>query len=219
MSKNTTVETNPENSPARLIDVACDITAFCSTDHNRYALHGVHFTPNGIEATDGKIAIRVPYPGTPAEEFPKVPGVTDNLSPVLVQSGVLKDAIKGTMKKANLPVLTMARVSTWEDNGRRNIQLATTDLEKTNVIQAIPMDASFPSLDTVWPTEKPKFSITLGPDLLKRLADYASKHGLDLKDGPAIRFDFTDEVSPVRATVKLKDGRDAHALLCPMRMS
>lgn len=200
--------------PAQLIDKANDISAFASDEPSRCVIQGIHLDRRFTEATDGKIMIRVPYVTTPATEYPAIDRVSDELTDSIVNVKAFTDAIKAAPKSKNLPVLQTVRLSSNAKGDK--VQLATTDLDDARVVESKRIEGKYPNTDAVWPEQPDGKSICLSGELLKRIADYAIKHG---KDDAPIRLTMTDEFSPVTFAIKLEDGREAKGVLMPMRMS
>lgn len=215
-----------------LIDGANDITAFASTDENRYVLNGVYMNGKGTEATNGRIAIRVPFVMMGAEEFPPVKGATAEREPVIIPTKAFKEAISNAGKvKSTLPVLNCVRVSTFREQRtvidpktkaetvetETKAQLATTDLDASRVIETRVVDGNYPNIAQVYPNDEPKLTISLSAVYVKMIAEYALKHGKS--DQAPITFRFTDELSGVRFDIPLEDGRKAEGVLMPMRLS
>lgn len=207
----------PRDGKPVLIDKACDVSAFASTDATRFVLNGIHFGPLGVEACDGRAAIRVPYSNIGVSHFPEVKGVGDALPDCIVPCAAVKEQTSRADKnKGMLPVLSTVHVS-----GNGKITLATTDLETERPISVKPIDGQYPVLDQVWPSAKPVVSIALSPTLLKRICDYCEKNGLVAqKDADAtVTLRFTDELSPMTWDCVLEEsGRRAEGVLMPKRM-
>lgn len=199
-----------------------DITAFASTDSARFVLNGVNY--NGpkklLEATDGSICIRVPVEET--DEFPPVPKL-DDLPETNGQSCdiPMKPFLKAlkSIPNSRLPILESVRLDVEAPN--KNCQsaqfhLTTNDLDTVSTISGRAIDGTYPDIDKVVPTDEPKLAIVLSADRLLKIAQYASKHGTH--EHP-VKFLFTDELSPVRFSIRLEDGQESVGVLMPMRMS
>ncbi len=52
-----------------LLDRACDVSKFASKEPTRMAINTVHLHKDGVEATDGRLHIRVPYPSFPLDRW------------------------------------------------------------------------------------------------------------------------------------------------------
>lgn len=202
-----------------LLDAACDVGDFASGDPTRYGINGVHVTANGVEATDGRIALRVPFSLIDSENFPPIAGTSNERVDANIPLAPLREALKQAAKgKSSIPALNMVRFSTTAAGDKA--QLATTDLDNERVINAKVIDGQFPKIDQVWPTEEPSLSICLSAELLVKICAWSVKHGqTDSEGNTSIRFDFIDNLSCVRFSVRLEDGRDAKGVLMPMRMS
>lgn len=202
-----------------------DITAFASSDPTRYAICGVHYNAKHqrLEAVDGVVAIHVPVCDR-SEEFPSVKTGDAALKDCIIPTPAFKRALanaKDSGKSNSLPVLSYARLSA---NGDNRATFTTTDLDTEQAVTAKCVDATFPNLDQVWPDKAPVLSIVLSSSILKRIAEYAEKHGVDTDGkGAGIRFDFIDSLSPVRFSIHLDDSLGekpkAEGIAMPMRMS
>lgn len=218
----TTNETNPV-----LIGKHHDITPFASTNETRFAICGIHYNANEkrLEATDGNMAIRVPVCDQ-ASEFPPVKAGDNTLSDCILPIGAFKRALSNAKDAAKcaakLPICSYARLSA---NGDNKATMTTTDMDVEQAVSAKRVDAIYPNLDQVWPTEPPTLTIALGADLLKRIATYASTHGLPTRDSEdvAIKLEFTTNLAGVRFSFSLDDALGEHpkaeGVLMPMRIS
>lgn len=204
-----------------LLDAANDLSAFCSKDEKRQILQGIHV--NGCtEACDGRILIRVPFVPIPADEFPPVSTASNDRKDCIIPAKQLTEALSKA-KGMTLPVLNTVRLSTRPGEGTAPLraQLVTTDLDNQRMIEAKTIDGNYPNTEQVIPKDEPKLSICLSSTYLRKIADYAEKHGVDKhgdNQGCPIRIDLVDELSPARFTIPLHDGRQAKIVLMPMRM-
>src|SRR5689334_19358252 len=82
-----------------------DITAFTSPDPTRYVLGGIHYDPKGgfVEATDGKVLIRVPVT-VPLEEFVAV-NDKSGAEECIIPTASFKKALANVPKNGPLPIL------------------------------------------------------------------------------------------------------------------
>jgi DNA polymerase III sliding clamp (beta) subunit (PCNA family) len=181
------------------LDQVTDVSAFASTDSSRYVLNGIHLGKEFVEATDGRMLVRAPYPvgyDKPAEGF-------------ILPGKDVKSAVAG-LKKCRLP----NAVVKVEKNCTK-AKLVAEDVSRTAEL----VDGNWPNTDQVWPGEEPKFSITLSARLLVTIATYVKNiHAKDTAS-PSIRLDFTDATSVTVWSTKLDDGREVKGLLMPMRMT
>lgn len=210
-----------KNSPV-LIDRANDVSAFCSVNPSHYVITGVYANDKGTEASDGYIAIRVPFVETSAEEFPACANAGSERLPAIIPVKPLKEAIsKAASHKSNLSVLNCVRLSSSKAGDK--VQFVLNDLDTERVIETRPIEGQFPKLDAVWPDKKPDLTIELSAELLSTIVDYALKHGEEFSKERwkyhTVKFAFNDELSPVRFTVQIADGRKAEGVLMPCRMS
>lgn len=226
------VQSDPETSapvpPAKPLAVLLgkhhDITPFASSDGSRYVLNSVHYyrEKSVLEATDGRVLIRVPMsseqePG----EFPARAAHDTAPMDCIIPLAPFKKAIANIPNGGTLPALKQARLDAapvkFKGADRVECVITSTDLETEQAVRALTIEGAYPNTDKVIPTEEPKFSVTLAPEILLRLATYAQKHGRE--DYKGIRFDFTDEMAPVRFKFRLEAGTEASGVLMPMRSS
>jgi DNA polymerase III sliding clamp (beta) subunit (PCNA family) len=189
-----------------------DITSFASKDAARYVINSVHYNREVkcLEATDGSIAIRVPVVEDTEAAFPSV-SVNGEAKDVIIPIAPFKKALSNIPSGGALPIVKHMRLSVSTKGITPpidQVNLCSTDLETEQVL----------------PTEEPKFSISIGSDILKRLAEYAERNGKELSRGDrAITFHFTDSTSPVRFEFQLNTPLDtptkATGVLAPIRLS
>jgi DNA polymerase III sliding clamp (beta) subunit (PCNA family) len=193
----------------KLIDKANDISAFASSDEERLILTGIHFSETHTEATNGCVAIMVPYAPQDQTEFdfeaPKdlVPGT-------IVSAEKVKEAIKSIPKSEN-PNLNAARVS--RDG---NAHFLTYDGGTARTISTPVIEGDYPDIRTVFPSEPPILSVMINAELLYRVAKYAKDNASAAGDY-GINLEFVDPFTPVRFGVVLPDGRVAQGALMPLK--
>lgn len=212
----------PVNPPV-LLSKHHDISGFASQDQTRFVVNGIHYKPTGryIEATDGRLLIRVPVVNMPEQdETPlnrtKLPGnVADEC---IMPTAPFK---KGLANIKAVKGLTFSAYAKLLANGDKNVTLVTTDLDVQQSVTARSIEGQYPNTDMVMPTKEPKFKIALSPELLGKFCDYASKHGHEKES--VMLVEFWDDLSPVRLSFRIDDPNDtplrAVGILMPMRMS
>lgn len=223
--KDKQISENKASFPAKLIDAACDLSSFCSTDESRKVITGVHFGENGVEATDGCMMIRVPYPGYSVDDFPFIQGIGNETQDSILPAKEVSAALKTIPKKINFPILKNAKL-TQKVGSESEIQVTTFDLDNAKTASIKKIDDTYPNLNQVWPTDEPKLSISLLSKYLKKIADYAEKYGQEQQygKGVVIKFEFVDELSPARIEFILDRDMQSHEearakiVLMPMRM-
>src|SRR5574340_1053737 len=87
-----------------------DVTAFASSDPKRAVLNAVHYSArhSAIEATNGKVLIRVPVTAR-AEEFPPVAD-TAPATDCLIPLAPFKRALANVPESTHLPILAHMRL-------------------------------------------------------------------------------------------------------------
>jgi len=202
-----------------------DITAFASKDAARLTLNGVHYHHDKklVEATDGRVMIRVPVVEDKDGEFPSV-SVNGEAKDCIIPIAPFKKAL-GNVKKSSLPICEHLRLSVIEKSGTPEliINLCTTDLDTEQNVATRPIDAKYPNVDQVLPTEETKFSYCLSAKILKQIAEYAERngHATNGTDIP-VKFEFTEELLGVKFSVMLDTPMGivkAEGMAMPMRMS
>lgn len=204
----------PQN-PARLIDRANDLSAFCSTDAGRSVLHGIHFRKEGTEATNGRMLMRVPYVVADLSDYPPVAGITSKseLKDCIIPAKAVSEAVKNAEKyRGPLPILSNVHVQ----SNCTKATLTTYDLDNERVLLPRLIDLDYPKTEQVIPTEKAKAVICLSAEYLQDIADYVLKNN---EKNMGIRLEIIDELSPMRFGITLDDGREVKGVLMPMRMS
>ncbi len=218
----TPAEAPAPTAPARqrvvLLGKEHDITAFASTDTSRFVLNSVHYNEKAqcLEATNGHFLIRVPVE-VDGGDFPPLSGQT--IAPVdcILPIAPFKKALTSIPNGGSLDILKHVALSS-SDGGK--VRLTTNDLYTENNVVTKPIEGNYPKCDAVIPTEPAKFAIALDPSLLKTVVEYFAKHNSE--KARAIRLEFTtldDDKSPVRITGTLASGKQALAILMPMRLS
>lgn len=212
-----TTEPVPTQKPI-LIDKANDIGAFCSLEASRFTLQGIHFTKDKTVATDNKVLIEVPYSQLEVEDFPPVE-VSDAFQPgVIIPAKAVKEALKTTIHKSNLPTLGCVRVASATKD---KAALTTTDLDNERTLATKLIDGTYPNTEQLWAALKPpQMKVALNAKLLKKIAEYALANGkVDHKGDIAINIEIADEMSTMAFSIYLEDGRKARGLLMSMRIS
>lgn len=205
-----------------------DVTAFCSTDASRYVIQGVHFNAEArrVEACDGHVAIRVPVCER-VEDFPLVSTVSKETSDCILAPETVKKGLANISKGGVLPIVNYAQLTTVQNGEVSKATVTATDLDAEQAVTGKVIDGKYPNLDAVWPDKPATFAICLDANQLKRIAEYAVKHGVETKEAgrstTAIRLEFTDEFSPMRFSIVLDDPLGEHpkaeGLLMPIRLA
>lgn len=191
-----------------------NVTSFASTDDNRYILQSVHYNKEkqAIEATDGKIAIRVPVEKDEKEIFPPIEN-SNEAQDSIIPADKFEKVIKSMPRKKSLDVLNSVVLSSTDKN---KIVLTTNDLDQQNDVKIKDIEGSYPNIDAILPkAENCKLKIAISAEILKSLVDYALKNSKD--NLSPIYFSFEDNLSTVGFEVITNSGR-AHGAFMPMRM-
>lgn len=205
------------NDKVELLDKANDVSAFAGTDPARRVITGVYANGKGVEASDGRVLIRVPYVQIDASEFPDAGGtLAKDRKAAIIPTKALQEALQSTPKRVTLPILACVRLATAGEK----IQLATTDLETSRVIEATPIEGNFPDVRQCIPESPATLTIAFAADVLKRIADYALKHGAETGNaGPTVKFELIASTDAARFSIQLKDQRVAEGVLMPVRIT
>jgi DNA polymerase III sliding clamp (beta) subunit (PCNA family) len=200
-----------------------DITSFASTDESRWILNSVHYhAKKGVlEATDGRMLIRVPVETEmDAGDLPVKPAFATAPVDCVIPGKPFAKALGNIPNGTSLDKIKRARLDAApaKVKGADGVEcvLTTTDLDTEQAMRVAGIEGDYPNVDSVIPTEKPKLSISIAPEILLRLATYANKHG---KANHGIRFDFVDAIGGIRFSFPLEAGTTASGVLMPMRMS
>lgn len=165
------------------------LTRFVSKEDSRYALTKIRVHKDFAEATDGKVIMRVPL-SSETGDFPKNTVQNLNGDDVLISAKTLEKVFANVPKKPAVPVL--GYVLLGKENG--NFQLVANDLDSEHKISFRKDEAEYPDTDKVMPKNVNGLKISISGNYLKRVAEYACKHGVD---GDVINFTFTNPQDPI----------------------
>ncbi len=214
---------------AVLLNKSHDITAFASTDESRYVINSVHYNPTPkegttayLEATDGRVMIRVPAPHFEASMLPVKGACAELPEECIIPSALLKKAIKNIPNGGTPTAMQLARLDA--KNGR--VTLTTTDIESEQAVSAKAIEGTFPNTEQVIPRGDVVLSVSLNPHLLGVIAAYAEKHASSQNHGVVLHFykdslakSPTEVIGPIGFQITLADGSKATGVLMPMRLS
>lgn len=212
-------ETGAEESKKKLLlnKQSLEMVAFASKNQNRYHTNALHVTKDYVEATDGRILVRLSHPKTADPDgFPVTPGEPFDKIDFMLPAGNIK-GIK-IPAKPFLPILLNACLSKEGEM----ISISTTDLEVMQTAKIRPIDGEFPdteqsidkSIDKEENNEWKMF--TFNSDNLKILANYVS--GRNGREQIPITFWIKDPEGPVHFRFKFSDaGQEGRGVLMPMR--
>ena len=202
-----------EQKAVLLSHAQADLKMIASADETR-GIRYLHATSEYVEATNGHIILRVPHDGISADEFPtpKRAGVGLNGQSVLLDPKVLERAVKNTEKKSRYPVLGYVHLSLGEAG---EPLLSATDLETEVTIRQKKAEDTYPDTAQVWPQDA-RYAFTLNALELKKLVDWALKHG---QNGmPAMRFFIQGSERAVLVQIPRPEGL-AEGVIMPVRDS
>lgn len=135
---------------------ALNAALFSSNDATRLALNYIRVDPDGIVwASNSHVAVKVTQTAETITDtdYPAISGIPDEakdpISSILIPANVALDVAKalGKLKRAVVPVLTRALIRVTDTT----VYLATTDLERPNVVTFRMSSEIFPRLETVYP--------------------------------------------------------------------
>lgn len=178
---------------------------------SKYCIEAVKVTDEQIEAIDSQILVTVPT--THSDEFPLIDGDGEPLGDdeVMVHRDSLAEAEKRVPKGDPEKVLPNASLTVKElPKGEKEACLATTDLETTTLIRGREVTRPWPDTEIMWGRKPSGCTVALQVAPMKKLLDYAAKHGND----SFVTFIFPDQKGDA-ATFKLvlKDGRTMRGVL------
>jgi hypothetical protein len=155
--------------------------AFASTDASRYVLQGAHYNAQKgvLEASDGKMAIRLPVETTDEKDMaPPLATGAGLPADCIIPSSLLQRAMKAVPNGNSLPCVQCARLDTTTPAGSGDpvVSLTTTDLDTTDTVKSKAILGTFPKLEQVWPQGDVAFEMAFDPEVLGRLCAYAKKH-------------------------------------------
>lgn len=187
-----------------IIDRASDISRFIDKGKPQVTpRRGIHFTETHAEATNGKIAIRVPHTHFQPEDHPV------RLDPLpaarILPANAVTEAIKTAPRKSTIPVMNTMVIGAHPKN-KEEVMLATHNLDSEKSFHAKPIEAQFPKIEQVIPPRNREnaFTVILAPQLLSILAEYASRLNCAFIE---FTFDAKEPSAVVRFDIPLGDGR------------
>lgn len=203
---------------------ALAITAATSTDEMRYSLNAVQLTRTApttcqAAATNGTALITCTWPDANSSDYPLIngaPAATEKPDfTTLIHRDDLNAAAKTIPKKPYTPILKNLALN--ETAAPNSITLTTTDLSRPTVQTVKPVDGTFPDFTKVIPTAEPTFTIFLSAELVSATLATCAKILDNPKKSSMLKFEFTDNRSPVKITGSNSDGLQVLAVIMPMR--
>lgn len=207
--------------PAILLRHHHDISAFAGKDLTRPVIAGVHYNAarKCVEATNGASVICVPV----EENFDHVLGSPSSLpEDCIIPAKLYKKAIS-SIAKSKLPVLETTQLSANDSV----VSFETTDSsvgQKLSAKLSMSSDAFRKNMDQVAkiPGNVPKITVCLSASELKKIADYACKHGNN-KQKTAVTFTLDRSSQTVLTVIEFEIGiygaEKAYGAIMPMRPS
>lgn len=191
-------------------------------DESRPFLAGVHVTAEEgratAEATDGTVLVRVTQNegAVNPQDYPIVTGLpqTNGDWSVIIPAKAWDGAFKKAPKAEHMPILNNVAIAHTED--RKQIVLASTDLDTANVSPTLPIEGQYPRTDAVWPKDKPKFEVSFNAKALEHLLKVLG--GCAEDSHASVKFAFRGSSSPAQLTVNHPvEGYSVEALIMPVR--
>jgi hypothetical protein len=183
----------------------------------------VHFTPEYTEATDGHRAVRISYPEQlNADDLPSdvKTGPVADIKPFLIPAKSAKDITFNKAGRKNpLPFMTQSFVDVDATNANGDASFYSTNLESKSNPVIRKVDAQYPNVDKVWPTELGiVLQIAVDPNYLAELAEIAATLTKDARD-PCMLLTFYSPNSPIRLQARNFEDPNQRmdAVLMPMR--
>jgi len=189
------------------------IRDIASKDDMRGVLQGIHVTPWYTEATDGNVFARVIRPELDEGEFPNVEGEGESeFEAVIPVKGLPREA-----PKSSLPILSNFLLRRNRDrDGRKRIEVITTDLERVEKIGFWEMDGVFPDINRVIPGDREgDRQIIFNPQILTKLLNVFVKSGCG-----SIKMTIPEDVlSAVKVEGKTEEGKQSiMGMVMPMKV-
>ena len=216
--KDTVAKANPKPGPLLLNKFNFLVTDFLSQNESRYTLNGVNVSTKGTEATDGHVAVRISLPDQKGSvNYPSIRNFTPEHSPkpFLIPRDTAKRLRSAIPKDKNIKILNHVAVGQGDEF---TLELAVTDLNKTQVFQPHKMNGKFPDVDSVFAlAEKDaQFEIAVNPDYLMRICRAAKS--FTKNRFPAILLRFSSATGALGLYAKNDEGQTMSALVMPMIM-
>jgi len=184
----------------------------------RYYLHGVHFTPEHTEVTNGHYLARVttPFSGKALKEAlndlpkvehyePKNNGREEFTFPAKECAEVERVIPKGGYSS----VLNNAWIT--ENTTEEEAEFVTYDLSATKPIKARKIEGQWVNSDTIMPKNKPEMTLGFNPEYMLNICKVFKK--MKLK---TIRLDLYGAKNAMRMIGRTEEGQDVTVLLMPM---
>jgi len=182
-----------------------DISDIASGDTSRI-ISNLYIDNERTVATDGRMLIEVSTKKVSKEDLPENIKPTELTHPVILEKDAVKQLLSSIPKKVPYELLKGCFVSNLDDN---TAEFVITDLYKVNSSILHIVEGSYPDIDRVKPRDSAKFSITLNPEMLYKIAK-------KFKDFGYIDIEFRDPEEPIVMKAE-KDGQKIEALIMPIR--
>lgn len=140
---------------------------------SRYALAAIHVGPEGTAVTNGEYLVAVTLPHVDKTNFPSIDGFTQQqTSEPFLLGGADAVKLEKAIPKSYIPVLNHVAVG---KPGENMLNLATTDLDTTQVFKPRKVSGQFPNWKAVMhaPEVEPVVEIRLSAKYLVALAKQA----------------------------------------------
>ena len=182
-----------------------DLSSICSDDQTREVLNfaSVDVASQQLIATDGSILCRIPIEATGQDQ--------------LIHRDLLKAACKPG-KRGDLKTATSTKASIELKTIGRDLETVTQTLS-----QKVSSRVNYPAWRQVLPDQIKPLTVTLNARYLKKIAEYAIKHGDKETAGVVLSIDDRDaSAAPVCFEVPMsysskESNASAHFVLMPIR--
>lgn len=190
------------------------LAKLASKNESRPVITGVYFDGEKAVVTDTYFLaeIRCSASGFESSEFPKIGDqvAVNHVKPCILDSKGLLDVLKVLPKKRQtLPILNTAAVM---DQSDKEVQIGTTDLEKSAVTRVRVIDGNYPAYEKVFPKKKPVASIAIDKKVLQKALD-------SLPEDQFTLHVFDGDKPPLVLTNDTFSGEKVRAMVMPLSAS
>lgn len=196
------------------------IASLCA-EKERYYLHGIHFTPEHTEVTNGHYLVRVsaPFSGkdleTALNDLPKVEGYEPKENGeecFTFPATTCVEVERSIPKERVLTQLNHAWIT--KNTTKEEVEFVTYDMNTTKPIKAKKIEGRWPNSDMIMPKDEPEMTLGFNPDYMLKICNVFKK--MKLKE---IRLDLFGDKKAMRMTGKTEEGQEVVVLLMPMKLT
>ena len=196
-------------------------------DDNKPELTGVLFKKDRTVATDSFKLIEVKNPSEAQNQADNYPELPDKMKPLndFAKRGYIipaKSVAKvlrnlAEVKNDSLPVLNNAIFT--NTNNVRTSRIATTDLDKTDIVSVNNIEGSYPQYENIIPhyLDGKYTKATINIKYLKEVIDILSKMENENVGLNAIEIYTRNDDKPMIIKMKTADKQDVTAMIMPIR--